>query len=223
MAEGRLAGLKIRTAEEQFEEELAADPLRQFFVLWDEVKGSDVRQLREALARATVEADMQSFLADHPEILIQHLGGGHGRWVIPQKRLGAEYVPDFVIGDRYSGGRDWVAVELEGPQRPTFNKAGDPSRYLWHAVRQVVDWRVWLEYNRDYAARTPAEGGLGLEDISPSLPGLIVIGRRHQLPADRSAFRRGLERQLNIRIHSYDWLVDSLAGRVRSLASSSRG
>jgi hypothetical protein len=35
---------------------------------------------------------MQSYLSAHPELLIQHLGGGHGRWVIPQKRLGAEYL-----------------------------------------------------------------------------------------------------------------------------------
>jgi hypothetical protein len=103
-----------------------------------------------------------------------------------------------------------------------FNQAGDPSRYLWHAIRQIVDWRVWLEYNRDYAARDPSEGGLGLEDISSTVPGLIIIGRRHEMPADRQAFRRGLERQLNISIHSYDWLVDSLDGRVRALARSSR-
>jgi hypothetical protein len=101
--------------EESLKEQRAADPLRDFFVLWDEVDARDVQRLRETLARAKVEADMQSLLAEHPEMLIQHLGGGHGRWVLPQKRLGAEHVPDFMIGDRYSGGRDWVAVELEGP------------------------------------------------------------------------------------------------------------
>ncbi len=211
--------MKILTVEEAFEQELAADPLRDYHVLWDEVDECDVRRLRRKLQRARVESDMQSYLAVHPELLIQHLGGGHGRWVIPQKRLGAQYVPDFVIGERHSGGRFWTAVELEGPQRPMLNKAGDPSRYLWHAIRQIVDWRVWLEHNRDYAARDPSDDGLGLEDISPALPGLIIIGRRQDLPVRRKAFRRGLEPQLNVQIHSFDWLLQQLDGRVKSLAA----
>jgi hypothetical protein len=209
--------LEILTADESLERELAEDPLRDYHVLWDEVDDHDVRRLRRALQKAGVEPDMQSVLAAHPELLVQHLGGGHGRWVIPQKRLGAEYVPDFVIGERNSSGRHWTAVELEGPQRQMFNRDGDPSRYLWHAIRQIVDWRVWLEHNRDYAARDPSDDGLGLEDISPALPGLIVIGRRQELPARRQAFRRGLERQLNIEIHSFDWLVERLEGRVSEL------
>jgi hypothetical protein len=98
-----------------------------------------------------------------------------------------------------------------------FTKAGDPSRYLWHAIRQIVDWRVWLEHNRDYAARDPSDDGLGLEDISPALPGLIVIGRRQDLPARRRAFRRGLERRLNVQIHSFDWLLGRLEERVSDL------
>lgn len=73
-----------------------------------------------------------------------------------------------------------------------FNKSGDPSRYLWHAIRQIIDWRVWLEFNRDYAARSPDDGGLGLADISPSVPGLILIGRRGRSDGRRKAFRRGL-------------------------------
>lgn len=211
--------VKILTVEEAVARELAADPLGDYHVDWDEVDKRDVRGFRRALGQARAELDMQAYLAGHPELLIQHLGGGHGRWVIPQKRLGAEYVPDFVIGERNSSGRHWTAVELESPQRPMFNKAGDPSRYLWHAIRQIVDWRVWLEHNRDYAARDPCDDGLGLEDISPGLPGLIIIGRRQDLPARRQAFRRGLERQLNVHIHSFDWLLQQLEGRVKSLAS----
>jgi hypothetical protein len=211
--------LQFVNAREAFKRELAADPLRDFHVFWNNVDERDVRRLRRALAKAKSERDMQTFLAAYPELLIQHLGGGHGRWVIPQKRLGAEHVPDFIIGERHSGGRFWAAVELEGPNRPMFNKGGDPSRYLWHAIRQIVDWRVWLEHNRDYAARDPSQRGLGLEDISPSLPGLILIGRHQELAGDRQAFRRGLQQQLNLEIHSYDWLLDRLEGRVAALSS----
>jgi hypothetical protein len=208
--------VKIRTVED-IERELAEEPLGEYHVFWDEVNDTDMHRLRRAIRRATVESDMQKFLAAHPELLIQYLGGGHGRWVIPQKRLGAEYVPDFVIGEQDSRGRHWTAVELEGPQHPMFIKSGDPSSRLWHAIRQIVDWRVWLEHNRDYAARDPSDHGLGLVDISPALPGLIIIGRHQDLPDSRQAFRRGLESQLNLQIHSYDWLLQQLEGRVGAL------
>jgi len=215
MAKSRLG---IRTPDEAD----AEDPLRDSFVWWDDVTMRHVAALRRAVVRAKKEADMQGFLERNPRLLVQHLGGGHGRWVVAQPRLGSQYVPDFVIGDEDSTGRHWMAVELEGPQRPMFSRSGDPSRFLWHAIRQIIDWRVWLESNRDYAARLPADNGLGLEGISPSLPGLIVLGRRRLLDERRKAFRRGLARQLNIEIHTYDWLIERAEARVASLEATKR-
>ena len=199
---------------------LARDPLRDFFTWWDDLTAADIRSFKAAVAAARTEAAMQAYLQRNPAMLIQHLGGGHGRWVIPQVRLGSQHVPDFVIGDADSSGRHWVVVELEGPQRPLFNRNGDPSRYLWHAIRQIIDWRVWLEMNRDYATRPRDEDGLGLEDISSSVPGLVVIGRRNELDAHRRSFRRALGRQLNLEIHTYDWLVERAAGRRESLRTN---
>ena len=190
--------------------------------MWDDVTGEHVADLKGTIETATVEADLQGYLEANPRMLVQHLGGGHGRWVLPQARLGSQHVPDFLISEEDSTGRSWMAVELEGPQRPMFNRSGDPSRFLWHAVRQIIDWRVWIECNRDYAIRDPEQSGLGLADISPSLPGLIVIGRRSDEDEQRRLFRRALARQLDIRIHSYDWLVDTAAGRVASIAISEK-
>lgn len=178
-----------------------------------------VAGLRRAIAKASTEPDLQAYLQKNPRMLVQHLGGGHGRWVLPQTRLGTQHVTDFLISQEDSTGRSWVAVELEGPQRRMFNKSGDPSRYLWHAIRQILDWRVWLECNRDYAVRSPDQDGLGLDEISPTLPGLIVIGRRRENDRERRMFRRALAHQLNIEIHSYDWLVDTAEGRVNALAA----
>ncbi|MGH3426541.1 MAG: hypothetical protein ACRDQZ_03035, partial [Mycobacteriales bacterium] len=88
---------------------------------------------------------------------------------------------------------------------------------LWHAVRQILDWRIWLTFNLDYARRDPREDGLGLEDISPSLPGVVIIGRRAN--QGRPAMRRALEDHLRIEIHSYDWLFERAQGRVGVLGS----
>jgi hypothetical protein len=50
----------------------------------------------------------RSVLEEHPVLLVRALGGGQGRWVIPQKALGAEYEPDFIIGEKSSLGYEWT-------------------------------------------------------------------------------------------------------------------
>ncbi len=194
----------------------AKDPLRDFYARWDAITASDVASLQAAIDGATTEQDLQEFLTAQPVLLIQHLGGGHGRWVLPKPRLGSHYVPDFIIGDRDSDGRRWIAVELESPMRPMFTKAGDPSRYLTRAIRQLLDWRTWLAQNRSYAIAPRDEDGLGLEDIDSDIAGLIIIGRRGLGPNPRG-LRRRLERDHRLEIHSFDWLVERADGRVASL------
>jgi len=209
--------MHIRSARESFEEFRRNDPLSNFFTGWDHVIPDNLTALTSALDGATREEDIQQFLQMNPHFLIQHLGGGHGRWVIPKQKLGAEYVTDFLIAERHSIGFEWQAVELESPLRPMFNKNGDPSQYLHHAIRQITDWRAWLRSNQAYASRPKSDGGLGLSDIDANVKGLILIGRRATIDLETNARRRQLIQDLNIDIHSFDYLLRSLEGRLVSL------
>ncbi len=211
------------------EERRARDPLGDFLVWWDDVTREDADELERVLDQACCnpraaerERALQRHLEEHPLLLIQHMGGGHGRWVIPQKKLGAEFVPDFVIGESYSGGGSWTLVELESPASLMFRKDGDPSASLQHALRQLTDWRAWLMRNRDYAARSRNDNGLGLTDISPNSRGLVLIGRERDLdPADNPR-RQRLEEDNMIMLHSYDWLVRQARGRAEAMERARR-
>jgi len=209
--------MRIRSASEAFEEFRRDDPLRDFFSRWDHVTPDELTALASALDGATREEDIQKFLQLNPQFLIQHLGGGHGRWVIPKQKLGAEHVTDFLIAERHSFGFEWQAVELESPLRAMFNKNGDPSQFLNHAIRQITDWRAWLKSNQAYASRPRTDGGLGLTDIDANVKGLILIGRRAAIDPETNARRRQLVQDLNIEIHSFDYLLQSLEGRLVSL------
>jgi hypothetical protein len=74
------------------EDILADDPLRDYFVWWDEISEEDVQRFEDTLEGAKNEHDIQKYLQSNPIVLIQHLGGGHGRYVIPKQRLGSERV-----------------------------------------------------------------------------------------------------------------------------------
>ena len=189
------------------EQLIATDPLGEFLVFWKDIRASDAAALEDVLNSAKNERDMQSYLQEHPLLLIQHLGGGHGRWVIPQQKLGVQFVTDFLIAEKSSIGFEWVAVEIESPSARIFTKKGDPSATLNHAIRQISDWRAWLRKNQNYAARLRSENGLGLTDIDSDIPGLIIIGRENALDPTTRELRRQLGANLNIKIHTYDWLI----------------
>ncbi|WP_088252923.1 Shedu anti-phage system protein SduA domain-containing protein [Fimbriiglobus ruber] len=193
---------------------LARMPLREYFVWWMGVRKKDVNALKRCLATASREEDLQQFLTVNANLLIRHLGGGHGRWVIPKKKFGSEFITDFVIGDRNSDGFRWQAVELESPKSRMFTKAGNPSANLTHAIKQIQDWRAWLVKNQNYAARSVAENGLGLTDITARIEGLVLMGRRSFNDDSTKEIRRQMSDDLNIRFHSFDFLVDNAEGQL---------
>jgi hypothetical protein len=182
-------------------------PLWEFLV-HEGISVDQMKMLEKKIKTAEDEATLQKFLEKNPNILINHLGGGQGRWVIPQKRLGSEFVPDFVIGEKSSIGFEWYLVELESPKAIMFTKAGNQSSKLTHAINQIQKWRSWLSKNKDYASRLRSDGGLGLTDISHSPPGLILIGRREQFDDSKNSLRKQISDDLRIAIHTYDFLID---------------
>lgn len=194
---------------------LADDPQRAFFVSHGDICKEDVEALEAVLARPDArEEDVQQVLTARPPLLVQHLRGGHGRYVIPKPQFGGKYEPDFLIGERASFGLEWTLVELEAPKRAMFSKSGRPSKWLTHAMHQVEDWRSWLAYNKATAERETARGGLGLGEIDVRTLGLILMGRRTDIDSLTNERRRGLQTAHNMQIRTYDWLLDVCRGQA---------
>lgn len=204
------------------EDILRDDPLRDFHVWWNDITEADVEAWLEVLGNAKDERPLQKHLEAHPLLLAQCVRGGHGRWVLPQKQLGSEFVTDFMVGERSSIGFEWLVVELERPRARLFTKTGDPTAQLNHAIRQITDWRAWLQANQNYAARRRDQQGLGLTDIVADVPGLILLGRRAETPDATSGRRAQMSRDLGIQIHTYDWLTELAIRRARSMAEVKR-
>jgi hypothetical protein len=196
---------------------LENDPLKDYFVFWDEIDRIHLSAFRQYLEIAKCESDWQKFFEGIPILLLQHMNGGHGRWVIPQKALGVEYRTDFIIGEKDSEGFHWQAVELESHNAKCFTKKGNYTKELTHAIKQIEDWRSWISDNIQYARGERNRNGLGLTDIVSNIPGLIIIGRRKDLLNENKYKRRDIGNQLNIKIHTYDWLYEQAEGRYQAL------
>jgi hypothetical protein len=134
-----------------------------------------------------------------------------GTFVLPLPRLGERYVPDFVLVVADSGGIHYTLIELESPRQRLSLRNGQLSAKAREAVQQIESWREWLKDNLAMAQRPRDANGLGLPEIRPDSPGLVLIGRRSEIaPADNLVIRQRLREQSGISIHTYDWLTSEL-------------
>src|SRR5206468_2737614 len=115
------------------------------------------------------------------------------------------HATDFVIGTwRETTSRwEWVLVELERPRHRLFTKAGDPSSELTHALRQIADWRSWVQNNLHFARTL-------LPDIVPLCDVAVIIGRRAEVKAEDQDRLEMLQLQTpGLRITTFDALLDA--------------
>lgn len=210
---------RLRSETARAERERAAVPdLEPHLVEWDTITPELVDEFQLVLDRATTEHDTQQFLQDNPQLLLQPLRGGHGRWVLPQKAFGGLFRSDFMIAELSSSGFEWTAVELEGPQRPLFTKTGQPAQYLRKGISQIEEWRLYIQQNLGACRRPRVEMGLGLADIDDQVRGWVIIGRRDPADQQFKRQRRQLATRNNVEIRTYDWLIDRARERVDELA-----
>lgn len=157
----------------------------------------------------TLEPPFQKLIETYPALLASTVIGSWKTYVIPQKRLGAEYVPDFLVLGINSLGPHWVAVEIEAARHSILNKNQTLSPATRHAVEQIKDWREWLTDNVAYAQMT-----LGLPGLTNRVPGLVVIGRDAPSASRRPSRAQSVEDSA-ITIHSWDWLLRSAQQMAR--------
>jgi len=198
----------VREERERWRREDECEPdLKPFAVRWDTITLDEVDKFDLVLGSAQDEAPIQRFLQEHPGFVVQPLRGGHGRWAVPLLRLGAEFVPDFVLAENSSIGFEWTLVELESPRARFFNRRGDPTQTVVHGIRQVSDWRAWLVNNVDYARRPRHQNGLGLVDIRPDCAGWVILGRERDLTTEDRKHRAAFQPPPGMHVRTYDWLA----------------
>ena len=199
---------QVEHARVNYQYERAERELYRLSTCQDQIRPKDAASLKALLETNPDEGPMQRYFEDNPKYLVQVITYGRGCCQLSKKRLGAEYVTDFLIPERSSIGIEWHAVEIESPRSKEHWVDGNPAKPLNVAIGQIRDWRQWLRDNLDYARRPKEQNGLGLVGIDDRVQGHIIIGRRHEYPDRFNNFRRDMGDRESIIIHSYDWLID---------------
>ncbi|MEV6362146.1 Shedu anti-phage system protein SduA domain-containing protein [Nocardia asteroides] len=163
--------------------------------------------MTDALRAATDEKPLQKVLEQYPELLAPLVTGNHGTWVIPQTRLAGTYIPDFVIAGITSAGIEWVLIELETPAVRLHTNDNGYTAQVRHGMKQIKDWRGWLENNLDMARRPQSEHGLGLPGIRARPRGIVIASRSSGPTMDVDRTRQDTYDEERIEVMTYDRLV----------------
>ncbi|OLP18584.1 hypothetical protein BST81_09850 [Leptolyngbya sp. 'hensonii'] len=161
-------------------------------------------ELESLIGAGTKEEEIQLFLKANPFVL--HPSAE----CIPKKKLGEDFVTDFVLVSTTTQGPTYILVELERSSHAILNKDLVLSGPVNHAIKQTRDWDVWLEKNKAY--------------IQNKLPGfetptyLVVIGRGHQLSDDERAYLRSYNREWkNTTLLTYDDVLSRFRSTITNL------
>jgi len=123
-------------------------------------------------------------------------------------------------------------MEIERANSALYTRKGDPTAFLTHAIRQVQDWKRWVNANREYvvsavAQRLAADCEAGR--LEPTMRAalrqaldygfvaryVVLAGRRAKLRiADRCHMSQLNDDTQNIWVMTYDTLLEGLLDRI---------
>lgn len=168
---------------------------------------SVVERFRDLLKTSQSEATLQAFLLDNPSLLALDVGR-----VLPQFRLGADYITDFVLE---LADQQYILVEIEAASHDLYTREKNPRKRkptaaLNTALQQIEDWQDWVQHNISY--------------LSTHLPEInhpqywLIIGRSPAQRRERRALAQKQHNLLPIQLFTYDDLLDRAARQLRNLA-----
>ena len=105
-------------------------------------------ELNDALTNARNEHDIDVYLKQNLD-LISVLNEQSWNCVLPQAEfpIGTKYRADFIILSACSGYWNCVLIEMQSPHDIIYNKSNEQSRGLREALRQIQDWKMYIQTN----------------------------------------------------------------------------
>lgn len=174
-----------------------------------------IDEMANGLSSGWGEREFQECIKTRPHLLQGRYRDGHGTFAFFEQSLGGRFRIDCAVASGSSAGLLWELIEFETPQKAPFKLDGHLSEAARSGVEQIIDWRLWLQSNRDQAQKSASDDGLGLHDISYYSKGLVVVGRRSSYKGmpGRGRYdskRREMQSSRHIEIISYDTFLESM-------------
>ena len=169
------------------------------------------------------ERDILKFINHTPaqyiigSLLIHKDFGHHETYIFPEFSIGnGTYYADYLIVGKYSGGYEFVFVELEAPNKSTTIKSGYEGLATRSGLNQISDWKCQIEANftsitKEFEKLCIDAKKLPLEFRqydSTRMHYMIITGLRDDYNDVTYRTRRLMAKEQGIKMYHYDNLID---------------
>ena len=144
--------------------------------------------------------------------------GHHKAFAFKEFELPPNFLVDYLLVGKNSGGFEFIFIELENPYGQITNNDGEFGTTIRKGIKQVNDWDNWLESNYS-SLRLVYDKYIGnLEQLprefheldKSRLHYVVIAGRRKDFTKKTYQLKRRLLKSNNILLLHYDNLFDSV-------------
>jgi hypothetical protein len=143
--------------------------------------------------------------------------GHHKAYAFKEFQLPPNYIADYLLIGKNSGGHEFVFVELESPSGQIVNADGTIGPVMRKGIKQIETWDTWLEGNFSHL-QLMFEKHQGINPLPEEFLKLdksrihyvVIAGRRKDFKANTYRYKRKLLKAQNILLLHYDNLVDGI-------------
>jgi hypothetical protein len=142
--------------------------------------------------------------------------GHHSLFIFPEFELPPNFKVDYLIVGKNSDGYHFIFVELENPYGQITISDGSYGETIRKGIRQIDDWKVWLEGNFAHL-RLVFEKALNKNEMLPKeftvfessrIHYVVVAGKRTDYSETTYRLRRNNLAQQKLQVFHYDNLID---------------
>lgn len=144
--------------------------------------------------------------------------GHHAAYAFREFELPPNFIADYLLVGKGSGGYQFVFVELESPAGSVINADGTFGTTIRKGLKQIEDWDAWLDGNFShlkllFQKYLGTEKPLTDEFITLDKTRIhyaIVAGRRTDFKEKTYRLQRKLKHERNITLLHYDNILDAV-------------
>lgn len=145
--------------------------------------------------------------------------GHHAAYAFKEFELPPNYIADYLLIGKNSGGYEFIFVELEEANNNITTKDGSFGTTIRKGLKQIDDWNFWLESNFSHL-KLLFDKHIGTLDKSmpreffefdkTRIHYVVVAGRRSHYNDKTYRLRRKLQKESSTKLLHYDNLLDGI-------------
>lgn len=178
----------------------------------------EANKFEKIISSAKNELEVQRYIKGNEKwfipgsIFLDYNFGYHDAYLFTEQKLGNDFVVDYMLIGRKSGGYNLVLIEFEKPNTEyLISTAHMESESVRKGLVQLQDWKRWMDSNREYFMKDIGLRDYGIDISTYKIYYYLVVSRRIYMNKIALEVRsQCVYERHNTNIVTFDRLVDNI-------------